>query len=403
MAFGLYGQGNWGGLPELGITETLFGGKKGSIFDAGMRTTDYNYNQASQDPSNPYYNQPQAPTTNINQPSPTSNLVKRTGSTDNPTIPTSDEPSEQDKLAQQYGFDDYADYLDRVKNVKNVYDKSSDYLDTLENRIRGGEQDYYNIYTTPYSSQIPLVQSNAQAGISNLQNQQGLAQYQEQDALSAARRLYNELTARNRQAFGGVSSVGQAASEIGARELQSQMGTVKNTAAQTIQGIVTKINDVQSTADAMIQQLTQQKEAALSQAKLAFQDKLSEIDNMRNTINQQKAQLKLDALKEFRDRIQYLQDVQTQRTYELENMKAQAVQSLQAQATELQDYLGMQNETAGGLVSQAGDIYGTGQQNMQSANAIGGQSVNAQSIFNNMSGLTYSPYSKREKQSNIFA
>jgi hypothetical protein len=392
MAITNYGSGNWFGLPEFGITE-LFGGKTSSVNNAMFRTS------ASQLPQTvtPTYSTP----TNVNtgMASPTSSLVSPTASVDS-TVKTANEPSEQDLLAQEYGFDSYDDYLKHVSNVESVYDDSYNYLDKLEESIKGGEQDFYNIYTSPYTSQIPTVQSNAQAGISNLNNQIGQAQYQQQDAYGAARGLFNELSARNRQAFGGVSSVGQAASEIGAREFQKQLGTITNTANQVIQGITTKINDVTREADSMVQQLQQQAAAAESQAKLAFQDKLMEIENMRNTINQQKAQLKLDALKEFRDRVQYLKDVATQRTYELENQRNAAISNLQAQAGEWSNYLGQQNQFAQQEVGQQSAIQNQGQESMYSANALGGQNANAQSMVNGL--FSYSPQ-REKREDNIFS
>lgn len=304
-----------------------------------------------------------------------------------PTAPTSDISDEQQKILNQYGYDDWDSYMNDVNKTEDIYDEGKDYLDNLESNLYKNLPNYLSLFTDPYYNQIPTVTSNMNAGVANLQNQQGLAQYQEQDALSAARRLYNELTARNRQAFGGVSSVGQAASEIGARELQRQMGTVKNTAAQTIQGIVTKINEVKDKANTMIAKLKSDAELAKKEAQLAFQDKIAAINEKRYELKQQKAIDKINALAELRDRILSIQQVTTQKSAEVEQFRVAEINRI---AQESAGY-GQDVENAGlygaNQVGRQATINTTGQGIMSSANQLGSGYSSANSALQSPSGL----------------
>ena len=148
-------------------------------------------------------------------------------------------------------------------------------LDSQEQSLYKNQSNLYTNATSPYDQQVPLINQAAQQGQNAITTQQTEAGTQEQNALSAARRLYDELTSRNRQAFGSgaLGSVGQAASEVLGRSAQEQFGTIRNTAGETIQKLATASRDLQEKTNAQLQSLELQKQQALAQAKMWFQER----------------------------------------------------------------------------------------------------------------------------------
>jgi hypothetical protein len=195
-------------------------------------------------------------------------------------------------------------YQDDINNkIDEYYGQAMGRLDSQRSDLKGSEQDYYNIATSPYDQQVPLINQAAQQGQGTITEQRGQAGTQEQNALAAARRLYDELTSRNRQAFGSgaLGSVGQAAGEVLGRSAQQQFGTIRNTAGETQQSLMTAARNLEQQTQAQLQSLELQKGQALSQAKLWFKERLDAINALREETSLAKSQAKLDALKEYRD------------------------------------------------------------------------------------------------------
>lgn len=417
MAFTNYGSGNWLGLPEFGISENIkefFSGLTGQPVDSSSYNSIYNaqqktnstvpstYGTSSTVPSliedTHYTYKPSGGSIyqTVSTPTGTQNLYSKSAAAE--SLGVSKEQLE--RMARDAGYDSTEEFMQNYNpQINNIYNEANSILNQQEQRLRSGEQDYYNTFTAPYDSQIPLVNQAKQEGIANLQNQQNVAEYQEKSALDAANRLYNELTARNRQAFGGTSSIGQAASEILGREQQRQLGSIKNNSAQVVQGIISKINDTESKASAMLQQLQKEKEAALSQAKLAFQDKLDAIDSDRFALAQQKSQMKYQEMLAYRDRVQALQDRATEYSMQIEAMREQA----RLESRGYLDQVNAMNQSYGGQAAQ-------GNQNLSQANQNAISTLGFTSGLNGVSGgassnilspTGYSPYTSTVGKKNL--
>jgi hypothetical protein len=274
-----------------------------------------------------------------------------------------------------------------VSEMENVYDDAENFLDKQEDQLYAGRDDFISIYTDPYYNQIPGVTDSMNAGVSNLNNQIGTAGFQEQNALASGRRLFGELSARNRQAFGGASSVGQAASEIAAREFQRQIGTVRNTAAQTVQKIITQINEVKSKADTMINKLKADAELARKEAQLAFQDKINFIDQKRYELKQQKAIDKIEALKELRDRILSIQEITTAKTAEVDNFRVTEMARIQQEGAGYNTFVDNSGAYGTDQLNRQGAISSAGQQQFGAANQLGNSYGSANSALQTASGF----------------
>lgn len=383
MAFQTY-PGNWNiagiNIPDLGILK----GSGGSIYTSG------------------YYQPTQQAYTELTQNSPTQGGAYQPfiGPIQQQTLPTSPTGGSNGGSGGDgsggggtYSFGDKtglteSEYQKAYNNkVNEYYGQAMGRLNTQESALRGSEQDYYNIATSPYDQQVPLINQATQQGQGAIQAQQGQAGVNEQNALAAARRLYDELTSRNRQAFGSgaLGSVGQAAGEVLGRSAQSQFGTIRNTAGQTQQQLATAMRDLQDKANAQLQSLELQKGQALSQAKLWFKERLDAINALKTETSQAKSQAKLDALKEYRDYTRTLEAQATalrnQLTLNASNAYNGLTANTQNYATGAGQYGGYaQGLTANQLASNTGAQAGFGSSNAISS-ASPQSALEAQGIY----------------------
>jgi hypothetical protein len=256
--------------------------------------------------------------------------------------------------------EDYLDYLKSGKAqedalIDQYFGQGNDFLNQLEQSLKGTEQDFYSTYTSPYESQMPLINQAYQQGIGQLDSAKTGAYQTEQTALDAARNLFSELNSRNRQAFGGagLSSVGQASGELLGRTMMQEFGDIRQNTANTVQGLVQKGIEAKNYYDAQIQSINMQKENALSQAKLAFQEKLDEINSKRFQLQQDKAAAKLEALQTFNANVQGIRNQFMQFGQQLEAMKVQADLELRNALSAANQYgSGLQNYGASTLQNQ---------------------------------------------------
>lgn len=314
--FGIpYTQGTWFGLPDFGITERFTGsqpqgnsGVPGLSSNQNISNVNFNPNVLGAQTNVPYNPQPQ------NKPG---------GSGTPPAAPIQNfAPAPSQPQAPQ--SDPYMDA------INSVYGDSENILNRTEQGIRDGEQDFYKQYAAPFESQIPVLGQSRDTALAQTQNQLGQVQSQGENALSAARRLTNELMQGAQQRFGGVNSAGEFAKNFIGRELQRQMGDIQSTTGQNVQKLLDKQNEIQTNYSTQLQSLTQQKEGALAQARNEFQNKLREIDNARLGLSQNKAQLKLQALADLRNRAMAIEDQSRAYQQQLQQQVAQAILQTQS-------------------------------------------------------------------------
>lgn len=243
-------------------------------------------------------------------------------------------------------------YMDQINSL---YGDSENFLNQQEQALRGGEQDFYKQYAGQYEAQLPLLGQARDTGLAGVQSERNRVGTEELNALAAARSLYNELTQGSRQRFGGAGSAAMASSEILGRELQRNMGGVQNTAGQNRMELGNRENSLNTEYQAKVQSLESQKQAALAQARLDFQDKLNQINQNRLAIGQSKAEAKLGALQELRARMNGIQDEVRQYTMGLESARQQALMNMKAATGDIQGLanmpLNLQAIQAGGYSS----------------------------------------------------
>jgi hypothetical protein len=380
MAFmDYYGPGNWKipftnfRLPELGWTEDKFGflADDSSLSESQDRSTLDEYIFPAASTALNYYTSgtPTSVPTSVKDFSNTTNDSSEF-KTNNPTNITHEFDVDGARLSvtntgdvlglsdlkQTQGYLDYfdkyggtgSDYLEYLKSGKaqedalidQNYSQGMDFLSKIEQALYGSQNDFYNTFTAPYEAQIPLINQAYEQGNAAINTAKSEAYQGEQSALDSARNLYNELDARNRQAFGGAgnSSVGQASGELLGRSMMQNFGQIKQNVANTVNKLVQRGLDLKNEVDAKIQSLTMQKDAALSQAKLAFQEKLDEINSQRFQLAQDKAAAKLSALQSYNANIQNIRNQFMSFGQELEAMKVKADLELRNALTAAQQY-----------------------------------------------------------------
>jgi len=127
------------------------------------------------------------------------------------------------------------------------------------------------------------------------------AEQRKQDALNAARQLYNDLRMGYRQRFGGATSAGEAAQALLGQEQQRQSGQIGRTHMNSIAEINNQKVDLKNNFDAAVKELDSQKQAALSQVQQTFVTNLTQINNNRALSQQAKAQAKMQVLENARN------------------------------------------------------------------------------------------------------
>lgn len=222
-------------------------------------------------------------------------------------------------------------------DVESAYGEANNIYNSMYNDAVNGKQNYLDSFSKPYDAQRPLL-DNARTGALNLNQSQVDQTYQQNEsALAAARRLYNELSQGVQQRFGGTNSAGEFANSFYGREFQRQQGNVQQTTGQNIKGLMEQQTSIENDYQTKLQSLEQQKQAALAQAQVEFQNRLDQINQARGQLAQNKAGLKLQALQELRQRAYQIQDQQTQYAQQLQ---AQA----QAQSAQLKSAIGQYSQ-----------------------------------------------------------
>lgn len=184
--------------------------------------------------------------------------------------------------------------------INAVYEPTMNYLNQAESQIRSDFPSALDAVQKSYESAIAELTASKTKNLGTIAKNVQTVGQQKEDALSAARRLYNELRQGYQQRFGGSTSAGQAASELSAVEQQRQMGMTTRDYGTAIQ----QINQQKLQLDQDFQmgqaKIQEQKSLALQQAQQNFTQALLQIQSQRAQTESQKAAAKLDALNQLK-------------------------------------------------------------------------------------------------------
>ena len=295
---------------------------------------------------------------------------------------------------------DYEAYKRLVDESESLYGDVLGGIDRSRQNLNASKSDFLNTFTKPYESQVPLIQQSLQEGLGGLESAGLQAAQQEQSALDAARRLYNELTQRNTNLFGtgAGSSVGQAASELLNRDQYRSMGDIRTQGVNARADIQRETRNLQERANAQLQSIELQKQQALSQAELAFRDKMDQLDQLEMQTRQNRGVDKMNLLREYRAQVantnaqaQAYQQQIAQMAYQAQLQLANSVSDIQGAAQNALNYGGQRLNSLNQGVGGAVDNLVTG----QSVSAGGGGGGD---ILGMLSGGYRAPGQRLEEQ-----
>lgn len=288
--------------------------------------------------------------------------------------------------------------------INSIYNSNINDLNNQESALRNNQNSILGDINSQAETSSATLKSNLGQSQSQIDQSAQQGEQRHQDALTAARRLYQELMQGGQQRFGGASSAGEAYAALTGRELQRNQQSIDTQHNDFMGQITMAKQNVQAKYDDAIAQLENQKNLALNQAQRDFQDKLSQISSLKNQAGQNKASMQMQALQELRNQIYNINVATAQNSQAVAQMKSQAEQQL----AEFAQQSGLNvNAATSGLNSfsqntstnpQTALTFGggtnntattpTGQRNDQLRGTIAGQPLNLQDLFSNP-GLTF--------------
>lgn len=187
--------------------------------------------------------------------------------------------------------------------INTAYGARMNDLNQQENTLRGQQASILGDINSQYNTSrgtlnTNMDQSNKQLDLTATQGGQ-----RKEDALVAARRLYNDLSRGGQQRFGGASSAGEAYQALTSQEMQRNSQQITTDYNNFMGQVDFAKQNIKAKYDDAVAQLEQQKNSAISRANRDFQSKISEINSARNQASADKATQQLSALNELRNRI----------------------------------------------------------------------------------------------------
>ena len=200
------------------------------------------------------------------------------------------------------GIQPQEDPMARIRaEVESIFSPLMNYYNQAESAVTEEYNRYKPELEQQYATSLSNIINQKTQGERELAQQEEAAGRRREDALSAARRLYDELRQGGRQRFGGASSAGQAFTELIGQEQQRQSGNIWQ-AYQTAMDNLNKYkaNLLDNFAQAQ-KELELAKTSALNQAYSDYQNRLNQIRSMRAQTEGSKASLALEALQNLRN------------------------------------------------------------------------------------------------------
>lgn len=192
--------------------------------------------------------------------------------------------------------------------IDEIYNPAMERLNSLYGQLESQQPLALQQLQTSYNQSLLPLDERLTQGQADIQSQQQDVRTGEMDAMSQARRLYNELTQNTIARYGAGSSAGPAISEIIGREVSNQMGNARNIAGQAYQKLTTDARNLSDFIGRQKEVLGQKLADAQETIRAEFRARAAEIDAQRGALAQSKSEQKLAELQRARERAFQLQD-----------------------------------------------------------------------------------------------
>lgn len=198
-------------------------------------------------------------------------------------IPTGSQPASEPDLSSMIS-DMYAPYLQETYDLEN----------TVNANYAGDEKnlnDRYNLYTTQTNQ-------NGEELTGNVNREEEKANKSLSSAYEQSIRDYNALRQQGRTRFGGGSSAGQAVGELAQREYFKNQGDLNEKRADLTEDFALERTRIGKYVKDKLDELTLNKEDALTQLKKGLQQSLADIRSRRYDIEANKTRDRLAAMQD---------------------------------------------------------------------------------------------------------
>lgn len=228
----------------------------------------------------------------------------------------------QKQAPQRQWNDQYGMYEDQIgQAINDTYSGTQNYLNQAEGAVKANLPGQLGEITSAADLQKAKLGEGRQSTLDTIAANERGAQTRKEDALAAARRLYQELGQANVQRFGGSTSAGQAMSELQGREQQSQMGQTARQYNEFMNQAATQKATLDREYQTGLQTIEAEKQKATNAVNQAFQQSLLDIARDRATNESAKAQARLSALQDLRNKMFQITQQETQFKQSLEAQK----------------------------------------------------------------------------------
>ena len=230
--------------------------------------------------------------------------------------------------------------------LDSAFGAEQDYLNQAQSAVEGAQGGIISGINQNIDTSLQNINASHQGSSAQLDQSVQQGEQKKQDALVAARRLYNELLQGGQQRFGGASSAGEAYGALTGRELQRNTQGIESDSTAFQGQIATARNNLNIQYENGIRTLEQTRNDSLRQAERDYQDKLLAISHDRSMAAQNKANAQLSALQALRNNVYAINVAQAQNSNTLNTAKTQAEQQLAQYSQSLTQNMGTANTAA---------------------------------------------------------
>lgn len=345
-----YGPGNWQGLPEFGFTE-LLGGKTQSLVDASVSAANQGQDSRFTSPITSEPARYKSPV--VAGPFSTSAFSANVNLSPNTSVPsavaeTTPQPTSRPSRDTNLGvgnsnssgsvrttvggqtFNSQSDARRFLEEIDKAFNSNLDFLGKAESSLRQSLPSIEQDINTLSDSNARSLATERDIAAGGLDTQTEQTDTRRENAIIAARRLYNELVRGGQQRFGGATSAGEAFQAISGRELQRNRATIEQDYQQFQQKMGQARNNLQQQYATALQAIEARKSQMVNESRREFRQKLLEIDRLRSTSNQARADAKLGVLQNLRNQMFQINLAEAQSRQNVDKLRTISEQELGA-------------------------------------------------------------------------
>lgn len=193
------------------------------------------------------------------------------------------------------------DGLIPMAQIESIFNPITQFLGQAESQIRGQQSGIESDIRSLGQENLSAAQAQEAQTTRALDTQAQQGEQRGEDAISSARRLYNELVRGGQQRFGGSSSAGEAYDALSGREFQRNSGQIQQGLENFRQNIGNARIALRERTEQAVNAINNQTTRSLNEARRSFQDRLLEISRLRAESESAKAERRMQALQDLRN------------------------------------------------------------------------------------------------------